>query len=613
MTANSAPPPQYAASTSSSTSSLNTMETLTSTPNDFFDIVPRPDETSFQVGYLGLQGFPAWVKGDVLIKLDENLRSKARIFRRCIISLRAIENDEEQTIILFSAEKVLWTNQDSADSVQQPRNIPPRSSSNPSATTTTTTTTTDTGLPSTLPFSLSLTSDLPHCIHLPTSSLSYELTSTIESCDPNTFPDVHKTVPVHLTRYSRPGPLDRNESEQPYDWNLYSPTPMKIQINKTLYRRAEPIRVFVRIPPPQDRKLLSLGLRSIEANLIRIITNKSSGAKHELLLAHSGKLCRLHSSKDIVLRLQLRPPFDSSNMPYPHPDYDTARGGPIHGRGGGGGCESISQETLLHDVVFVVGIRICIRGDGGNRRDILLDRQISILPGAAGDEEQDLIRNKEKHSESINYFHAEDSTQAGPSSQSLSVVDDYEEEYDGYEDVGRPLSLEDDDSQSSEAIPIEEGPPPSLLESQNDIQVEVEVDGIGQGVLRSTNAGTEIPQDYVWRTDGVPSSDELPPPPVSPQLVDQANSAFSTQEEAINRSPIVSNQRDRISGVDANDEVSVHFPPPYVATSQQTPRSQARMVTEEVEDDDDETFPPAYPHPSPVHSVSNQFPPSYEA
>lgn len=36
----------------------------------FFDIVPRADATSFQAGYLGLDGFEAWVKGDVLVKLD---------------------------------------------------------------------------------------------------------------------------------------------------------------------------------------------------------------------------------------------------------------------------------------------------------------------------------------------------------------------------------------------------------------------------------------------------------------------------------------------------------------------------------------------------------------
>lgn len=40
-------------------------------PNSvFFELTPRADATSFQVGYLGINGFCAWVVGDVLIKVD---------------------------------------------------------------------------------------------------------------------------------------------------------------------------------------------------------------------------------------------------------------------------------------------------------------------------------------------------------------------------------------------------------------------------------------------------------------------------------------------------------------------------------------------------------------
>lgn len=36
----------------------------------FFEIAPQTDATSFQAGYLGLEGFEAWIAGDVLVKLD---------------------------------------------------------------------------------------------------------------------------------------------------------------------------------------------------------------------------------------------------------------------------------------------------------------------------------------------------------------------------------------------------------------------------------------------------------------------------------------------------------------------------------------------------------------
>lgn len=36
----------------------------------FFELGPGADATTFQVGYLGLQGFLSWVVGDVMVKLD---------------------------------------------------------------------------------------------------------------------------------------------------------------------------------------------------------------------------------------------------------------------------------------------------------------------------------------------------------------------------------------------------------------------------------------------------------------------------------------------------------------------------------------------------------------
>lgn len=74
-------PPNYSASTA--TNAAASADTAASTSSgsvnpgldNFFDVVPQSDATSFQAGYLGLDGFQSWIKGDVLVKLDERARS----------------------------------------------------------------------------------------------------------------------------------------------------------------------------------------------------------------------------------------------------------------------------------------------------------------------------------------------------------------------------------------------------------------------------------------------------------------------------------------------------------------------------------------------------------
>lgn len=612
----SAPPPHYAAATSSYAA-----PSVDTNLDTFFDIVPQADQTSFQIGYLGLEGFRAWIKGDVLVKLDERARSEPTGYSRCSISLYAIESDQDQSITIFSEKQVLWTSD-----AQPPSSSTSRQTGEPSYAT----------LPSTLPFSFPLTSDLPHCLHLPSSSLEYRLEATLKSIDPSVLPDAFRSTKVHLTRYSRPGPLQSIEEPgtvEPYTWNISSPTSMIVQLQRRLYRRAEPICVFVRIPPP-ERKLLSISLRSVEANLLRIITVKRTESKHELLLAHSGKLCRFHSTRAIVLRLQLHPPFDVSNMPYPHPDHDAAQGGPIYGRGGGGGCESISQETLLHDVKFLVRINIAIRSDEGERKDVTLEHEVTILPGAAGnvdvasDERMGPVQGGE---EATAKWVPASPTGAGPSTSTASqpVIDDFEEEYDGYEDVGRSLSDTEEHHGSIEDV---DEPPPTLLESQNDVQVEVEVEGVGAGVLREADQTTpSIPGDYVWRTgeESVPppEDDDLPPPPLSPPVM------LPQSVEETNLNPAHASIVGPSSTYDQSADIARHHPPPYMASSMRIPRSVADIpvgdlaAAEELSlhqpsavltdpshpSPPEEGFPPAYTHPPPSPFTPGQHPPSYEA
>lgn len=724
------PPPHYTVSSTSSSSATveggngagsgaHVAEAAASTagPDNFFDIVPQSDATSFQAGYLGLEGFQSWIKGDVLVKLDEGARSNATSsavggaggFDSCMISLTAVETGMLQSITLFSSTQTLWQS-------------PNATSSSTSATTVASSQQT---LPSTMPFSFPLTPDLPHCIHLGTSSLQYRLEAVLRSSKNPSITPLTRSVVVHLTRYSAPGPLNAdghagvgNSDLEPHTWHVYTPTPMVLQLKRSLFRRAEPIDVRVKILPPERALMREKGLhlRSVEAKLLRVITRRdesysgvtggkhrsalasrdpsaenggqsedseSGGAtSHESLLATSGKLCRFNTSRAIILRLSLHPPFDLSNMPHPHPDHDANVSGPVHGRGGGGGCESISQETLLHQVKFFVEIRVGIRGARGEDRSVLVKREVKILPGAAGGGQEEDGDNRHEKVKISREEQPTTSSMAGPSiangvasrgervgsSNSSSSRSsrramegedpflgfDSEEEYDGYEDVGRSLqdggddvdvmdeatyrrlhdsgsgsnrndaghdTLEDHQRRLEQLRTLLEGPPPTLQESRHDVQVEVEVEGVGSAMPRSfddvrrghgaTNFSSSLPYDadlhgYSAREetdangesppplspgDGgeVPwqdTNDEPPPPPISPfsginddrQRARRSRSSISSDssdDPVVPGSYDVGNRASLPNGsfLRGNDNdhnvvsgrASTAFPPPYVA------------------------------------------------
>ena len=151
-----------AGSTSGPSSQASSSRAIATGSDSFFDIAPRNDSTSFQVGYLGLKGFQAWLKGDVLVKLDTETKSKGR-YTRCVVQLQAKEqassfysqntssvdqaatsggsSPQHDVVELFSHALVLW------DADKEP------TSSSAALPT----------VPSTMPFSFPLTDDLPHC------------------------------------------------------------------------------------------------------------------------------------------------------------------------------------------------------------------------------------------------------------------------------------------------------------------------------------------------------------------------------------------------------------------------------------------------------------------
>lgn len=245
----------------------------------------------------------------------------------------------------------------------------------------------------------------------------------------------------------------------------------------------------------------------------------------------------------------------------------------------------------MHRVEFEVRIRIALHSNvmdeassgsasgaaSGERRDIRLNKKVYILPGAAGRVEQAAdwaavapsgmppteaesipgpstpvaatkpVELTEKQKAKQAAAHAE-------ASSGIFAGFDLQEEFDGYEDIGRPLT----DSPTTESDPsaagpsttgamteeqhernleelrqfLEQGrmlqreanaPPPTLQESRHDVQVEVEVEGVGMAMPREYIDQDAL--DYARRNDyhhdlsSHPDQDLYdPPPPMSPMI-----------------------------------------------------------------------------------------------
>ncbi|CAO1627808.1 unnamed protein product [Parajaminaea phylloscopi] len=495
-----------------------------------FDIVPRSDAASFQAGYQGLQqrGFEAWLRGDVLLKGSVN--GSQLDFSQCTIELLATESIQSgmgatTSNQVFHAAKVLW---------RCPRL--PSTSANPPA---------QDSLPSVMPFEFALPEFLPHCVHLPSIRLEYQLIATLypREDDIEQGP-VSRAVAVHLTRYSPPAPATQllpaakaqMFSEAIKTWKRTSPMDLEVRLARTLFRRGEPIRLSVTVAPPPE-KLVQRGLRirSVEAQLVRVITPRraqsvphsrqkgkdSSRAGHDArqvfadqhvqadgwqpyqhllkdstdsvgtssaggaasasastvhhnlstslaeeptregrtyrtVLAHSGKSCRFSLRRALFLNLSLVPPFATPALPHPSPDHDAPPAGlsplTLGASAGGGGCESISQETDLSIVQFFVQVTLRMRGSPGTdsaeaamqtgpshdaasgpvtqqseSRDIQMQTEVFILPALAGSigdrlqvpgqEHQELSHSAEPWEEQEDFDGYEDfrDTQGSPS------------------------------------------------------------------------------------------------------------------------------------------------------------------------------------------------------
>ncbi|GAA6004354.1 hypothetical protein JCM10207_000682 [Rhodosporidiobolus poonsookiae] len=307
------------------------------------NLTPPANSTSFQLGHLGYG--PAFVAGDVQVKFAGSDADSRPAFSRLEVAFVGVEKSGSgagEEIELFSQRKVLW-------------GVGAAGSSSSA--------TSDEGgafPPSNTPFKLELTSDLPTCLHLGSSSLEYTLTASLFYAD-STTPPLVRCAPVHLTRTSPPGSLlagsslalilNPPPSTAPRSISTTSPIAFSFRLPRTVFRRNEPIELVTRVEVP-DTKVVGEGLRlrTISAELVRTIVGPpppvtetdgeqdgsavASAPQPQLyrnVLAHSGKSARFSPSRPIVIKLVLHPPVEMS-------------------------CETITQFSILHTVTFSVRV-----------------------------------------------------------------------------------------------------------------------------------------------------------------------------------------------------------------------------------------------------------------
>ncbi|BGP52863.1 hypothetical protein JCM8202v2_000420 [Rhodotorula sphaerocarpa] len=298
-----------------------------------------PDATSFQAGQLGGadRTQPTRIAGEVQIKVTRSAADSAPAYHRLEVVFRGLERTDSVTsgsdaaregdeITLVEQRSVLWEAASEAvgTSGADSSRLPPPSS----------------------PFQFELTPDLPTCLHLCASSLTYTLTATLYPDPSSQAEPLSRSAPVHLVRTAPPSAL---LPVRPASVTASDPITWRARFPRTSFTRREPIGLVVRVDVPDSKRIgQGLRLRTISAELVRTITVSPSTAAstsradstaagersvRRTVLAHSGKSARFSPSRPIIIRLVLHPPLDPT-------------------------CESITQSTLLHAVSFAVVVNV---------------------------------------------------------------------------------------------------------------------------------------------------------------------------------------------------------------------------------------------------------------
>lgn len=390
-------------------------------PAVLLNLVPLANSIHFQLGYLG-HG-PASLEGEVQVKWapGPDAQQQRPAFAKLEVVFHGVERSPGcEGIELAEHKAVLWglgaAGTSSDVDHQGDADFPPPSTA----------------------FKLELTPDLPHCIHLGSSSLDYTLTAILTHVDPSIAPLVY-SAPVHLTRTSPPGSLlagsniasatDPPPSTAPQTISVTDPIALSVRLSRTVFRRSEPIELLVRIDVPSAEAVQELGLRlrTVSAELVRTITLGEVGADegqssseeellgngkartseqdsvkvceteeiehvqapsstpppHVTILTRSGKSARFSPTRPIVIRLLLHPPSTSCCESVTQVSSQSRQADHSHHAD-----PSTTQSTILHNITFSVRVTVGLlstvssssSSDHHQNRDVLVSRTIFIVP-----------------------------------------------------------------------------------------------------------------------------------------------------------------------------------------------------------------------------------------
>ena len=158
-------------------------------------------------------------------------------------------------------------------------------------------------------------------------------------------------------------------------------------------------------------------------------SRRSLPSLYEHLVVFTGKSCRFHSQRPIHICLSLHLGSILGSVSAEGDAFDIHS--TSHGLGGNTVCESITQDTVLQNVRFVLTIRIVIRNEMGQHKDIVTRKLIKVLPSPAGPFTMQMEKVAQSESHEKSNLQITDNTIP----QQNTDVFDTPQEYDGYDDL----------------------------------------------------------------------------------------------------------------------------------------------------------------------------------
>jgi len=432
-------------------------------------------------------------------------------------------------------------------------------------------------------------------------------------------------------------PLVHGDSEYslgPSYWSFDSPIRVYFRLERSVIRLCDPVQMQVHIPSPTEVLVKDKGmmLQNVSATLVRVIqshpaaqmysdaallehmdhqqvsptpstasdvarsTTETAPAFETFTVTTSGKSCRFNSQRAVHLRLALHP---GSVLGCSQPSSSSFEPSSTeHSLGGDQVCESISQDTALHNVRFVLTIRVVIRGVHGENLDMITRRLIKILPSPP-------VLPRPIDSESnVQEKQSYDKHAMRESHSMVSLFTDAME-YDGYDDTMTNLPVISPATAMS-AIALDEMSRPvnhhEALSDQHTSMVTREEGTIPPDYQNITSSNDT---ESLTLDEELPDFDEAsrqPPEPLSISLqtwTEASNFTRPPNNDAIPLEEILS----------PSSPSTANLPPSYLDSANTCDR---------VVSPSSESMPPAYaPPPSrsdPVPSSSDTiFPPLYEA